>query len=91
MHNGYVGWAYGSPGDPQLISDEDAQILMARTGLSIEQVSAEFPPAQFAEKDTKLFSLVGGNRFLCYGDITKCGDIRKGKSTTPLPIDWSKI
>ena len=90
VHNGYVGMSYGTPGNPQLISSNDAQKLMELAGLSIEQVSKDFPPAQFAEKGEPLFLLFGSNRFLQYGDISKCGDVKKRKVSKPLTINWNK-
>ena len=91
VHNGYCGWSYGTPGDPQLIAEEDAQELMHRSNLSMEQISANFPPAQFAEPDSPLFVLLGGNRFLAFSNIQKCGDRHQRKINTPLHIDWSKL
>ena len=91
VHNGFIGMSYGTPGNPQLIREEDAVELMKRSGLSFEEVSADFPPAQFAEKDDALFKLFGGTRFLQYGDIKKCADKRKTKISTPLNVDWSQI
>jgi len=88
VHNGYVGWSYGTPGNPQLISEEDAKKLMALANLTIEDISQEFPPAQFAESDEELFHLFGDTRFIQYGDITKCADIKKKKVSKPLTVNW---
>jgi hypothetical protein len=91
VHDGYIGWSYGTPGDPQLVSSEDAEELMRRTGLTLPRVSADFPPAQFAEKESPLSRLFGGTRFLAYGDISKCGDKRERKINTPLKVDWKDL
>lgn len=63
---------------------------MKRSGLSFEGVSADFPPAQYAEKGNSLFKLFGGSRFLQYGHIEKCADKKKTKISTPLGVDWSQ-
>mgnify|MGYP006887124502 CR=1 FL=1 len=39
VHNGYSGWSYGTPSNPQLISPEDAAKLMKSAGLSSMPVS----------------------------------------------------
>ncbi len=91
VHNGFIGWSYGTIGNPQLITEEDALELMKRTGLTIEEISADFPPAQFAEDGDLFFKLFGGTRFLQYGDIEKCADKKKTKIGTPLNVEWSRI
>lgn len=91
VHNGYIGWSYGAPGNPQLITSEDAAELMERAGLSYEEVRADFPPALFAEEDEPLYRLFGGNRFLQYGEIEKCADIKKAKISNPLKVNWNEI
>jgi|TARA_B110000438_G_C15523530_1_gene525270 hypothetical protein len=90
VHNGYVGMSYGTPGNPQLINIGDAQKLMELADLSIEQISKDFPPAQFAETGESLYLLFGNNRFIQYGDITKCGDVKKRNVSQPLTINWNK-
>ena len=91
VHNGFMGWCYGLIGNPQLITEHDAQELMKRIGLSQEEVAAEFPPAQFAEENEPLFHLFGKCRFIQYGNIMECGDIRKSKVSKPLQVDWNEI
>jgi hypothetical protein len=91
IHNGYVGMSYGTPLDPQLITKEDAQELMRLSNLTLESISASFPPAQFAERGSPLSVFLGNTRFLCYGDISKCGGRHKRKVETPLSIDWNKL
>ncbi len=39
IHNGYSGWSYGTPSDPQLITIEDAARIMIAAGLTSDQVS----------------------------------------------------
>lgn len=91
VHNGFSGWAYGTPSDPQLISPKDALELFRRASLTIEQVRRVDPPAQFADAETPLFKLLGGNRFLCFADIENCTDKRTQKTSRPLVIDWSVL
>ncbi len=91
VHNGYSGWSYGMPSNPQLISPEDAAKLMKSAGLSSMQVSTTLPPAQYAEAGTRLFDVTGGNRFLFFGDYTECFDVDAGKVSSPLIIDWSAV
>lgn len=89
VHNGYSGWAYGTPSDPQRISPDDAHRLMQSTGLSADQVSSTMPPAQYAEAGSRLFELTAGNRFLFLGDPGDCMDVDPAKISTPLVIDWA--
>ena len=88
VHNGYSGWAYGSPSNPQLVSAEDATILMQAADLSPDQVALIYPPAQYAETDTNLFHATNGNRFLFLGEIKECLDIDPERIKTPLEINW---
>lgn len=88
VHNGYSGWSYGTPSDPQLISASDAAKLMEAIGLSTDQVEQVIPPAQYAKEGEPLFHLTGGNRFLCYGDLYGRLDINQTKISAPLVIDW---
>jgi len=90
VHNGYMGWSYGTPSDPQLISSDDAAELIKRAGLSLADIAADLPPVQFAEKGEYLYHLLGNNRFLQYGDIEACGDKRPQKIYHPLEIDWNE-
>ena len=88
VHNGYWGWSYGVPCDPQLISDGDAERLMSLAGLTMPQVAEVVPPAQYASENDALFFQTGGNRFLCYGNINACVDVRSDKCREPLLIPW---
>jgi hypothetical protein len=89
VHNGYSGWSYGTPSDPQLVSAEDAAKLMQAANLKFDQVALLLPPAQYAEKDDRLFVATGGNRFLFFGNGFGCADVNPGKVVTPLVIDWA--
>ena len=91
VHNGFIGWSYGTIGNPQLITGNDALELMKQCGLTLEEISVDFSPAQFAEKGEPLSELFGGTRFLQYGDIEKCADKKKTKISVPLNVEWNKI
>jgi hypothetical protein len=88
VHNGYCGWSYGTPSNPQVLLESDALKLMQITGLNLEQVSTQMPPAQFTEKNTELYELFAKNRFLQYGRILDCTDINNIKISEPLNIIW---
>lgn len=91
VHNGYCGWSYGTPSDPQLVSAEDAAKLMRSVNLSSDQVALIQPPAQYAETGQSLFELTGGNRFLFFGSSTECADVNPDKVATPLTINWPAV
>ncbi|WP_422909737.1 hypothetical protein ACOCLD_14985 [Pseudomonas sp. MAC6] len=59
VHNGFCGWSYGTPSDPQLISFEDAAKIMQQAKLSSEQVKQTIPPAQYATEADDLYYLTG--------------------------------
>lgn len=88
VHNGYSGWSYGTPRDPQLISEPDAVKLMKLAGLTAEQVLLIFPPAQYAEVGDALFAVTGCNRFLFFGDHGECTDVDASKVALPLFVVW---
>ncbi|WP_312319876.1 hypothetical protein [Stenotrophomonas sp.] len=88
VHNGYSGWSYGTPSDPQLISASDAAKLMKVAGLTAEQVSLIVPPAQYAESGDALFAATNCNRYLFFGDLSECADVDSGKVDTPMHIAW---
>ncbi|MCS4307820.1 hypothetical protein M2404_002168 [Rheinheimera pacifica] len=88
IHNGYCGWSYGTPSDPQLVSAEDAAELMRRAGLSADQVSTVIPPAQYANEDEPLYGLTGNNRFIFFGEAAECADVDHGKISSPFRIQW---
>lgn len=90
VHNGYCGWAYGTPSNPQIILESDAIKLMQVAELNIEQISTQIPPAQFAEENTELYKLFGKNRFLQYGKILDCTDINQAKISEPLDVVWNE-
>jgi hypothetical protein len=89
VHNGYSGWSYGTPSDPQLVSTEDAVRLMQAASLSADQVALILPPAQYAETGDSLFKATSGNRFIFFGDGIGCADIDPCKVATALVIDWA--
>ena len=89
VHNGYSGWSYGTPTDPQLVSAEDAAKLMQVANLGSDQVALVLPPAQYAETGDSLFEVTGGNRFLFFGSCTGCADVNPGKVAAPRVIDWA--
>ena len=89
VHNGYSGWSYGTPSDPQLIAVEDAARIMSTKGLTPDQVSFACPAAQYAEIGDHLFLLTGGNRFLFHGTLAECMDVTPCKTAAPLAIDWA--
>src|SRR5690606_25026184 len=89
VHNGYSGWSYGTPSDPQLIRVEDAARIMAEAQLSSDQVSIACPAAQYAEAGDRLFELTGGNRFLFHGSVAECMDVNPEKVAAALDIEWT--
>ena len=89
VHNGYSGWSYGTPSDPQLIRVEDAARIMSAAGISSDQVSFACPAAQYAEVGDRLFELTGGNRFLFHGSLAECMDVNPEKVAAPLTIEWA--
>ena len=91
VHNGYSGWSYGTPSDPQLIAEKDALLLIDHAGLTLEEISTSLPPAEFAETESELYFKFGKNRFLQFGDITQCADVDKQKASRPLKIVWNAI
>jgi hypothetical protein len=89
VHNGYLGWSYGTPTNPQLVSAEDAERLMRMSGVTMEQLQRDhMRAAQYAKEGDSLFHLTGGNRFLVYGDIRACAGLQTDKIATPLAIIW---
>jgi hypothetical protein len=88
IHDGYCGWAYGCPSDPCLISPEDAHKLMALAGLTMSQVAEDIPPAQYAQTGDDLFRITGGNRFLRYGTLENCADVKPERVNEPFTIIW---
>jgi hypothetical protein len=88
VHNGYSGWSYGTPSDPQLISDSDATRLMKLAGLTAEQVLLTLPPAQYANVGDRLFAATGFNRFLFFGDHGECMDVDATKVSSPMRVVW---
>lgn len=90
IHNGYCGWSYGTPSDPQLVSVEDAAELMRRASLSSDQVSTVIPPAQYANEDEPLYGLTGKNRFIFFGNAADCADVDHGKISIPFKIQWQQ-
>ena len=88
IHNGYSGWSYGTPSDPQLISREDAAEIMRCAKLTDEQVGQTIPAAQYANADDLLFKLTDNNRFICFGDINACMDKQQSKIENALKIEW---
>ncbi|OFW78619.1 MAG: hypothetical protein A2W44_06480 [Acinetobacter sp. RIFCSPHIGHO2_12_41_5] len=88
VHNGFCGWSYGTPSDPQLISLEDAAKIMQQANFSSEQVKQTIPPAQYATETDDLYFLTGKNRFLCFGNIYECADIKSTKINSALNIKW---
>lgn len=88
VHNGFCGWAYGTPADPERISAADAHELMRRANLIPYQVRTANPPVQFAEAGSELYKLLGNNRFLCYGDVADCAEVRPEKVSQARVIQW---
>ena len=88
VHNGYLGWSYGTPADPQLISPSDAIRIMEAVGLDMSQVEQIIPAAQYASEGDHLFIVTGGNRFLYCGDVRDCAGVNPNKVNAPLAIDW---
>ena len=89
LHNGYCGWSYGTPSNPQLVSAEDAIRIMSMAGLTMEAVSTSVPAATYAEEGDHLFRITGCNRFLFYGTIAECADTRPTKVAEPMAINWA--
>ena len=88
VHNGYCGWSYGTPSDPQVINVNDAAEIMKRANLTSDQVKSVIPPAQYADENDDLYKLTGGNRFICFGDIKSCADIDESKIKSPISFQW---
>lgn len=72
VHDGYDGWSYGSPANPQPITNDSAVALMRITGLTPDDARTWLPPAQYADTGEALYEATRGNRFLAYGDVTRC-------------------
>ena len=89
VHNGYSGWAYGTPSDLQLVSSEDAAKLMQAANLSSDQVALILPPAQYAETGDSLLEATGGNRFIFFGNCIGLSDVNPSKVALPLVIYWA--
>lgn len=89
VHNGYCGWSYGTPSDPQLITAEDAARIMAAVGLRPGEIALSCPAAQYAKAGDALSELTGGNRFLFHGSLSECVDVNPDKVARPLHIDWA--
>ncbi|WP_282297025.1 hypothetical protein [Stenotrophomonas sp. PS02289] len=90
VHNGYSGWSYGTPSDPQLICASDAAKLMKVAGLTAEQVSLIVPPAQYAESGDTLFAATNCNRYLFFGDLRDCVDVDYSNVDKPMHIAWAR-
>lgn len=88
VHNGYLGWSYGTPSDPQLISTPDAERIMRLANVTLLQAQQIIPPAQYAQEGDHLFELTGGNRFLYFGNVSDCAGVQQSKVSSPLPINW---
>ncbi len=88
VHNGYCGWSYGTPSNPQLITAADALRLMQVAGISQDQVELFIPPAQYAEEGELLFKLTGGNRFIVFATASEMADVQPTKVSQPLHIGW---
>jgi len=88
VHNGYCGWSYGTPSDPQLVSARDAAEIMRRANLSMDQVRLCVPAAQYANGGEPLCDLTGGNRFLFLGEVSQCVEVDSKKVDLPLHIKW---
>lgn len=88
VHDGYSGWSYGTPSNPQLVSAADAAKIMEAAKLSSEAVAQVIPPAQYASAGEPLYKLTGGHRFICFGNIEECADIRQEKISAPFKIQW---
>jgi hypothetical protein len=88
LHNGYCGWSYGTPSDPQLVTVEDAAEIMKRANLVADQVSLVVPAAQYSDGSDKLYSVTGNNRFIFLGQVGQCSDVNQEKVNTPIEIQW---
>ncbi|RAP55650.1 hypothetical protein [Oleiagrimonas sp. MCCC 1A03011] len=88
VHNGYLGWSYGTPADPQLIAAPDAEKLMRLADITLSQAQQIIPPAQYAKEGDPLFNATGGNRFLYFGSAEDCADLHQDKINSPLAINW---
>ncbi|WP_424684237.1 hypothetical protein [Frateuria sp. YIM B11624] len=88
VYNGYLGWSYGTPSDPQLISASDAERIMVLANITLSQAQQIIPAAQYAQQGDQLFQLTGGNRFLYLGDASDCANIQQAKVSSPLSINW---
>lgn len=91
LHNGFSGSSYGTPSDPQRVSEADAVRLMTLAGLTAEQVSTTFPPAQYAENGDALFKMTNSNRFVFFVDHRECMDVNAAKVAEALDIAWGQL
>jgi hypothetical protein len=85
VHDGYDGWSYGSPANPLPITRASAVELMKITGLTPAAARTWLPPAQYADVGDALYEATHGNRFLAYGDVTRCSML--GGYRIGAPID----
>jgi hypothetical protein len=90
VHNGYDGWSYGTPMNPQLVTVELAERLMTAAGLTKDDVTDVWRVAQYAEEGEPLYEATGRNRFLVYGDIQDCTCCDPVRTTRPMEVDVLK-
>ena len=82
VHNGFLGWAYGSPQDPTPITQACALRILRRTIAdrhpdALAQLS-RFPAAlAYADEGEELYHQTGGNRLIAYLDEAACVFTRK--------------
>jgi len=82
LHDGYTGWAYGTPHNPMRISDDDGllilEFLKRKEGKDYsEECQKTFPPVQYAEEETKEYTATHENRFIFRGNLTECAVEKK--------------
>ncbi|MCC5849844.1 MAG: hypothetical protein JJU29_17295 [Verrucomicrobia bacterium] len=84
VHNGFLGWAYGTPLNPTPITRECAlrllNIMSQGRQHDVVQKLTDFPYAlDYAEEGDKLYEKTGGNRLIAFVSPETCVFERKIK------------
>ena len=92
LHNGYLGWAYGTPHNPMLISEEDGMLILdylkRKEGKDfIEECKKTFPPVEYAIEGSEEYIATRQNRFIFYGDVNECVAEKKSLIKKEFSID----
>lgn len=77
VHNGYLGWGYGTPQHPLIISRDTAIKIFIdyekRTGKdAVSEITNHTLDFIYAEAESELYYKTGGNRIIGLYDPTAC-------------------